>query len=300
MVYKNVGIENEKSNNIINTQKMAKNKQPNHKHNTIRNKFQEFNEKEEQLQKIYCMTWNMNGRPPPQREDLEKYIQNEIFDIYVFGTEECGTSIQKAQLFTSKTRWVSLQTEILGSRYIEVTSVTMQAVHQILFVRKEVSQFINNVAVEQVPTGIGGFLGNKGGVAISLDIGKTSFLFISSHFQSGEMNVYKRNSDFARINTRLTLRSNHVLQHPNIYKNIDNDVLQEGYRRKESFQYKYQKPKHVDSYANDTVDGTINGLHRNSSIPSVNGVSSDNSSSMVCPSKTSVDIDAYQVSVGRE
>lgn len=47
-------------------------------------------------------------------------------------------------------------------------------------------------------------LGNKGAVAISFQVGKTSLLFINAHFQAHHNNVKGRNKDYKMIEKQLT------------------------------------------------------------------------------------------------
>lgn len=158
---------------------------------------------------MYCLTWNMFGRPPPPRSELERFIPTGVFDLYVIGSEECENSIQKSLLFSSKAKWVAALREVLGDAYVEVAAETMQAIHVIVFARKELCLYINNVESERVPTGYGDFLGNKGAVAVSMDVGTTSFLFVNAHFQSGEGAVGRRNADYHKVCAKLRLRDYH-------------------------------------------------------------------------------------------
>lgn len=174
-----------------------------------RSTFLNFDPKKELVLKLYCMTWNMYGLPPPPRKELEKFIPVETFDIYVIGTEECEQSISMAILFSSKAKWTAALTDLMGPHFVQIAAETMQAIHCIAFVRRELAPYITKVETQSVATGLGDVLGNKGGVAISMDIGSTSFLFVNSHFQSGESasQCERRNEDFYKINTRLTLRA---------------------------------------------------------------------------------------------
>lgn len=172
-----------------------------------REEFLDFDPEQELVLKLYAMTWNMYGLPPPPRKELEKFIPSDTFDIYVIGTEECEQSIGMAVLFSSKAKWTAALTELMGPNYVQIGAETMQAIHCIVFARKELAPYIRNMEQQSVPTGIGDFLGNKGGVALSMDIGGTSFLFVNAHFQSGESACERRNQDFHKINSRLTLRA---------------------------------------------------------------------------------------------
>lgn len=205
----------------------------------IRDQFLNFDMKQDMLLKIFCFNWNMYGKPPPTARELEPHIPIGIFDMYVIGTEECEASIQKALLFNSKAKWTAVLRQILGSEYVEVASETMQAIHIIVFVRKELSIFVNNVETEKVPTGIGDFLGNKGAVCVSMDIGTTSLLLVNAHFQAGDSasSCGRRNDDFAKINSRLTLRAFDAQRRAQHYLKIDNTALVEAWKRRDIFKH---------------------------------------------------------------
>ncbi|GLE02851.1 hypothetical protein PINS_up011715 [Pythium insidiosum] len=49
--------------------------------------------------------------------------------------------------------------------------------------------------------------GNKGGVGIAFNIGRTSFAFVNCHFDAHQHNVSKRNANFHRINRELRLQA---------------------------------------------------------------------------------------------
>jgi phosphatidylinositol-bisphosphatase len=60
------------------------------------------------------------------------------------------------------------------------------------------------VQVARVPTGLLGFIGNKGGVAVSFELHQKSFLFVSAHFAAHQEHVAKRNADAAQIEAKLS------------------------------------------------------------------------------------------------
>jgi len=168
--------------------------------------FIDMDPNKEMILKLYTCTWNMFGLPPPPLSELEKFIPPDTFDIYVIGTEECENSIAMSFLFSSKAKWVAALTELMGNSYVEVCSETLQAIHCIMFVRRELRPMISRIETQSVATGIADMIGNKGAVALSMDIGMTSFLFVNGHFTSGEGACERRNEDYRKINSRLTLR----------------------------------------------------------------------------------------------
>ena len=50
---------------------------------------------------------------------------------------------------------------------------------------------------------MGNTLGNKGGVGITLKIGKTKFIFVNSHLAAGQNSVKQRNNDYYKISQKI-------------------------------------------------------------------------------------------------
>jgi len=97
---------------------------------------------------------------------------------------------------------------------VEVSQVTLQAMHLIIFARKHLNGYIHHIETGSVPTGIGRMMGNKGGVAIGFSISNTSMLFIHSHFAAHQDKVEQRNNDFHTINSRLSLHQKALERNP--------------------------------------------------------------------------------------
>jgi endonuclease/exonuclease/phosphatase family metal-dependent hydrolase len=154
--------------------------------------------------RIFAGTWNLHAKPAP--ENLSDFIPPGEFDVYCIGTEECENTIEMSMFFPSKSKWVAQLKELLGPEYIIVAQVTLQAIHCIVFVTQSLAPSIANVEAARLPTGIANTLGNKGGVGICFDIGRSSMAVVNCHFAAHQNNIKKRNIDFHKINRRLALR----------------------------------------------------------------------------------------------
>ena len=104
--------------------------------------------------------------------------------------------------------------ECLGKNYFLVHGEALAAIQCVVFAHKSLKDQIGDdnehVGIchhnaQVVATGIGNTFGNKGGVGISVVIGKTSFLFISAHFAAHQHKVHERNEHFQMINEKLDL-----------------------------------------------------------------------------------------------
>ncbi|KAJ4460338.1 putative inositol polyphosphate 5-phosphatase [Paratrimastix pyriformis] len=90
--------------------------------------------------------------------------------------------------------------------YLFLGSATLQAIHIAVFVKASLYPHVSCIQRASVATGVGNFVGNKGGAAISFCVGETSMLFISSHFEAQQDQVKARNDDYLRIQECLPLR----------------------------------------------------------------------------------------------
>lgn len=155
---------------------------------------------------VLCGTWNMHGKPPPPF--FPGFADSDAtHDVYCFGTQEAGSGIVMSFVNPSKEAWESRLMATLGPFYVMVASKTMQvpaplpcaalsqalhaaqAIHIAVFVRASIARSLSNVRVARVPTGLLGIVGNKGGVAVSFELHKKSFLFVSAHFAAHQEQV---------------------------------------------------------------------------------------------------------------
>uniref|UniRef100_A0A6B2EEV7 phosphoinositide 5-phosphatase n=1 Tax=Phlebotomus kandelakii TaxID=1109342 RepID=A0A6B2EEV7_9DIPT len=87
--------------------------------------------------------------------------------------------------------------------YVLLTSQQLVGVCLFVFVRPEQAQYIRDVAVDSVKTGLGGATGNKGAAAIRFVIHGTSICFVCAHFAAGQSQVAERNADYAEITRKI-------------------------------------------------------------------------------------------------
>ena len=62
---------------------------------------------------------------------------------------------------------------------------------------------ITNIQSHAVPTGICNTLGNKGGIGITLNIGKSSFCFLTAHLAAHQDQIDRRTLDFECISKEI-------------------------------------------------------------------------------------------------
>lgn len=153
--------------------------------------------------RVRSITWNQAAQswPPPSvlRDQVFCTSTMDYFHAIAIGSQECENSIAKSLVCPSKKKWEHACRQALGSDYTMVHSHTLQATHLVVFVHRAILEFVSHVDSQGVPTGFGGVLGNKGGVAIALDVGQTSFCFLTAHLAHGQKREQKRVEDFHTI-----------------------------------------------------------------------------------------------------
>ena len=160
--------------------------------------------------RVVVATWNLHGKEAP--DNLMPWLGGAVAtpDVYAIGTQEAQRGIEASVLLPSKAQWLGRLETALGPRYKCVGSQALVAIHLAVFVRTRLLPQVAHVQSAHVSTGLStgfaGSLGNKGGVAIALTFGHTSFLFVNAHLAAHQHKVAERNADFHRIDTGLPLR----------------------------------------------------------------------------------------------
>lgn len=87
--------------------------------------------------------------------------------------------------------------------YALLTYVQLVGVCLYVFIRTDMVNYVKDVAVDSVKTGLGGATGNKGAVAIRFVLHSSSLCFVCSHFAAGQSQVNERNADYAEITKKI-------------------------------------------------------------------------------------------------
>ncbi|KAL9227527.1 hypothetical protein vseg_003207 [Gypsophila vaccaria] len=92
------------------------------------------------------------------------------------------------------------------SRYCLVACKQMVGLFLTVWIKSDLSKDVRDVKISCVGRGLMGYLGNKGSIAISMSLLKTSFCFVCSHLTSGEKegDELRRNSDVMEILRKTT------------------------------------------------------------------------------------------------
>uniref|UniRef100_A0A8C6JGJ0 Phosphatidylinositol polyphosphate 5-phosphatase type IV n=1 Tax=Melopsittacus undulatus TaxID=13146 RepID=A0A8C6JGJ0_MELUD len=165
---------------------------------------------------IFVATWNMQGQKelPLNLDDFllptdPDYAQ----DMYVIGVQEgCP----------DRREWEIRLQETLGPHYVMLYSAAHGVLYMSVFIRRDLIWFCSEVEYATVTTRIVSQIKTKGALGISFTFFGTSFLFITSHFTSGDSKVNERKLDYNKTIQSLTLPKN--VPDTNPYRSSSSDV----------------------------------------------------------------------------
>lgn len=165
---------------------------------------------------VYVATWNMQGEKelPNNLDDLLLPTDSEFAqDFYIIGVQEgCP----------DRREWEIRLQETLGPYYVMLYSASHGVLYLTVFVRRDLIWFCSEVEHATVTTRIISQIKTKGAVGIGFTFFGTSFLFITSHFTSGDSKVYERVLDYNKIIEALALPKG--LPDTNPYRSTASDV----------------------------------------------------------------------------
>lgn len=175
---------------------------------------------------IFIGTWNVNGQSPGNCS-LKEWLAHTTDppQVYAVGFQELDLS-SEAFLFNETLKegeWLKAVTQSLhpGAVYQEICTVRLVGMMLVVFVERNLAQHVHNVASDTVGTGIMGKFGNKGGVAVRMDLHTTSLCFVNSHLAAHTEEYERRNQDFHVIDSRIAftgfLPPKSIKDHDQIY-----------------------------------------------------------------------------------
>uniref|UniRef100_A0A8C4GG31 Phosphatidylinositol polyphosphate 5-phosphatase type IV n=1 Tax=Dicentrarchus labrax TaxID=13489 RepID=A0A8C4GG31_DICLA len=165
---------------------------------------------------LYIATWNMQGEKglPANLDDLLLPTDSEFAqDFYIIGVQEgCP----------DRREWETRLQETLGPYYVMLYAASHGVLYLTVFVRRDLIWFCSEVEHATVTTRIISQIKTKGAVGVAFTFFGTSFLFITSHFTSGDAKVYERILDYNKIVEALALPKG--LPDTNPYRSTPSDV----------------------------------------------------------------------------
>lgn len=159
---------------------------------------------------VWVGTWNLNGKGPGQESLLPWMFPTSGVEpsVMVVAFQEI-VPLNAGQIMNTdpdkRRRWEAFILRSLAERpnkvedYVLLRSQQLVGTALVVLVKKSIANEVSNVEATTKKTGLKGMAGNKGAVAIRLDLGDTSFCFVTAHLAAGHSNVEERNQDYFTI-----------------------------------------------------------------------------------------------------
>ncbi|XP_074746042.1 inositol polyphosphate 5-phosphatase K isoform X3 [Strix uralensis] len=180
----------------------------------LKDKWQEF--------RLHLVTWNVGTASPPP--DVTSLLQlnslGPTVDMYVIGLQEVNSRITNflSDLAFDDPWSIFFMTVLSPLGYIKLSSVRMQGLLLLLFVKHVHLPFIRDIHTHYTRTGLYGYWGNKGGVTVRMSLYGHTVCFMNCHLPAHMENTEQRLDDFEKI---LEMQ----FEGENIPSTLDHDVL---------------------------------------------------------------------------
>ncbi|EXJ79081.1 hypothetical protein A1O3_08582 [Capronia epimyces CBS 606.96] len=181
--------------------------------------------------KLGVGTYNLNGKTMGANEDLRPWldVHGKDLDIVVVAFQELVELSPQQIMSTDPKRrilWESAVRNCLngseeekpdgllptGDDYVLLRSGQLVGAALMVFVRSRILRRIKNVEGAIKKTGLSGIAGNKGAVAIRMEIESTSVCFVTAHLAAGFANYEERNRDYNTITSGLRFQRNRSIE----------------------------------------------------------------------------------------
>lgn len=182
--------------------------------------------------KIWMGTYNLNGKTSGAGEDLSQWldVHGKGLDVVTVGFQEIVELSPQQIMSTDPNRRMLWETAVRnclngnvpgekhdeppieGDEYVLLRSGQLVGAALLIFVRSSLLGRIKNVEGAIKKTGMSGIAGNKGAVAIRMDIESTSVCFVTAHLAAGFGNYEERNRDYNTITSGLRFQRNRGIE----------------------------------------------------------------------------------------
>ncbi|KAM6315931.1 inositol polyphosphate 5-phosphatase K isoform 2-T2 [Podargus strigoides] len=172
--------------------------------------------------RLHIVTWNVGTASPPP--DVTSLLQlnslGPTMDMYVIGLQEVNSKITNflSDLAFDDPWSIFFMTVLSPLGYIKLSSVRMQGLLLLIFVKHVHLPFIRDIHTHYTRTGLYGYWGNKGGVTVRMSLYGHTICFMNCHLPAHMENTEQRLDDFEKI---LEMQ----FEGENIPSTLDHDVL---------------------------------------------------------------------------
>ena len=180
---------------------------------------------------IRVCTFNLNGKTEGAYEDLSLWLCKKPGsdtpdpDIIAVGFQEI-VELSPQQIMSTdpahRSLWENAVKRTLNSNtytqtdpdenYLLLRSGQLVGAALMIFVKASFLSSIKNVEGSIKKTGLSGIAGNKGAVAIRMDVESSSLCFVTAHLAAGFANYEERNRDYKTISSGLTFQKNRSIE----------------------------------------------------------------------------------------
>lgn len=180
---------------------------------------------------IRVCTFNLNGRTEGAYEDLSLWLckkpnsETPDPDIIAVGFQEI-VELSPQQIMSTdpahRTLWENAVKRTLNANahtqadanetYLLLRSGQLVGAALMIFVKASFLPSIKNVEGSIKKTGLSGIAGNKGAVAIRMDVESSSLCFVTAHLAAGFANYEERNRDYKTISSGMTFQKNRGIE----------------------------------------------------------------------------------------
>ena len=154
--------------------------------------------------RLFVGTYNVCAQPPQQ---LEAWLREASgADVVVLSFQEL-VPLTAQQMLTSSAaepmrHWERMVLAALHTgteSYVVLRSELLFATSVLLLVRETMLPHVRNVEAASKKTGLRGMSGNKGGIAVRMDVFDTDLCVVGAHLAAGSTSVDERKGDYASI-----------------------------------------------------------------------------------------------------
>lgn len=158
--------------------------------------------------RVAVATWNLQGTLPPNNsvKRLLDHLTENLFparpDIIAIGTQECQRSLCMSFFCEDKREWEGMLNDATPG-FSMITSETLQGLHLGIFIRKEIAHCCTIEKKAVLRAGVCNLLGNKGAVAIKINLLGQNFQFVTCHLAPHQTETNRRNEILFAITENL-------------------------------------------------------------------------------------------------
>jgi hypothetical protein len=178
---------------------------------------------------MLVFSWNVNGHVEPNLQSLKDQMlfpkppgsesadptEDPFFGLHpqivIVGFQELielsttnviGNAVSSQETIEKLNQWEGNILTLLidvNDEFEVLAKHSMVGLGLVVYVWRSLRKIMKNVAIAELPRGVGGVLGNKGAIYVRMELYDTSVCIINSHFAAHREKIKKRNHDYYAI-----------------------------------------------------------------------------------------------------